>query len=195
MAARVALGRTFAAAGAGIVTVGIIDNSVEIATSSDIPPFTDSFVGKSRFDTNTFFGRMRKFQLACDPTLLLYPESIIYEKKAKIDAFKLKAERGEPLELTSALNRELWEAKRIVDSAVHPDTGEIVPRPFRMSGFLPFNGPICIGQIVSQSTGALGECHRHFRTLPCATLLAPFACCASRDRPRAPAAAQCSGTG
>jgi hypothetical protein len=28
----------------------------------------------------------------------------------------------------------LWEAQRIVDAAIHPDTGDVIPRPFRMSG-------------------------------------------------------------
>lgn len=46
----------------------------------------------------------------------------------------------------------LWKLKQEVDSAIHPDTGEIVPEPFRMSGYVPFNGPICVFQVTSSST-------------------------------------------
>lgn len=48
--------------------------------------------------------------------------------------------------------RVLWEARRVVDAAMHPDTGEILPRPFRMSGYVPYNGPICVAIVASQST-------------------------------------------
>jgi hypothetical protein len=37
---------------------------------------------------------------------------------------------------------ELVKAKRIVDSAVHPDTGKVIPIYQRMSGFVIFNVPI-----------------------------------------------------
>jgi len=50
------------------------------------------------------------------------------------------------------MNRTLWEAKRIVDAAVHPDTNEIIPLPFRMSGYVAFNGPVCVAMLASQST-------------------------------------------
>ena len=50
------------------------------------------------------------------------------------------------------MDRSLWEAKRVYESAVHPDTGDFIPRPFRMSGYVPYNGPICVAMVVSQST-------------------------------------------
>eukprot|EP00751_Fragilariopsis_kerguelensis_P020914 CAMPEP_0170902276 /NCGR_PEP_ID=MMETSP0734-20130129/48989_1 /TAXON_ID=186038 /ORGANISM="Fragilariopsis kerguelensis, Strain L26-C5" /LENGTH=524 /DNA_ID=CAMNT_0011297069 /DNA_START=94 /DNA_END=1667 /DNA_ORIENTATION=+ len=50
------------------------------------------------------------------------------------------------------LNRTLWESQRIVDAAVHPDTQEIIPRPFRMSGYVPYNGPICVAMVASTTT-------------------------------------------
>jgi len=53
------------------------------------------------------------------------------------------------------IHHALWESKRIVDAALHPDTGETVPAPFRMSGYVPFNGPICVAMVVSSSTPAL----------------------------------------
>jgi len=44
----------------------------------------------------------------------------------------------------------MWEAQLLVQSAVHPDTGDIVARPFRMAGYIPFNVPILVGLLVPQ---------------------------------------------
>lgn len=46
----------------------------------------------------------------------------------------------------------MWDAQLLVQSAVHPDTGDIIPRPFRMSGYVPFNAPILVGLLVPQGT-------------------------------------------
>lgn len=55
-------------------------------------------------------------------------------------------------QLSTADSRALWESRRIVESALHPDTGEVIPRPFRMSGYVPYNGPICVSMVASTST-------------------------------------------
>ena len=46
----------------------------------------------------------------------------------------------------------MWDAQLLVQSAIHPDTGDIIPRPFRMSGYVPFNAPILVGLLVPQGT-------------------------------------------
>ena len=53
------------------------------------------------------------------------------------------------------MNHALWEAQRISSAALHPDTGEIIPAPFRMSGYVPFNGPVCVAIVASTSTPSL----------------------------------------
>ena len=35
-----------------------------------------------------------------------------------------------------------WLAQKIVRATVHPDTGEVVPAPFRCCGFVPFGSGI-----------------------------------------------------
>lgn len=40
----------------------------------------------------------------------------------------------------------------VVQSAVHPDTNEIIPAPFRMSAFVPANIPIVAGMVVAPPT-------------------------------------------
>lgn len=50
---------------------------------------------------------------------------------------------------TKFTDRELWDLRQLAESAIHPDTDQIVPRPARMTGYVPFNGPICVAQVVS----------------------------------------------
>jgi len=47
---------------------------------------------------------------------------------------------------------KLWLAKKIKDSAIHPDTGEKIPMPFRMAGFVPFGSPIAVGLMIPNPT-------------------------------------------
>jgi hypothetical protein len=42
---------------------------------------------------------------------------------------------------------ELWRAKKIVDSTLHPDTGEAVFLPFRMSCFVLSNLVVTAGML------------------------------------------------
>lgn len=35
-------------------------------------------------------------------------------------------------------DQQLWEAQKIKSAILHPDTGEKIPPPFRMSGYVPF---------------------------------------------------------
>jgi len=42
---------------------------------------------------------------------------------------------------------QLWKAKQIVSTALHPDTGEPIPRVFRISSFVPANMLICAGML------------------------------------------------
>jgi len=85
--------------------------------------------------------------LACDPTLLLYTEDEVRSAQQHL------LDASEMARIPSQVeSRSLWEFRRIVESAVHPDTGEIIPRPFRMSGYVPYNGPICVSMVAATST-------------------------------------------
>ncbi|KAA8588707.1 hypothetical protein FQN60_010052 [Etheostoma spectabile] len=47
---------------------------------------------------------------------------------------------------------ELWEAQKIKQAIIHPDTGEKIFMPFRMSGYVPFGTPIVIGLLLPNQT-------------------------------------------
>jgi hypothetical protein len=130
------------AAFAGVSGVSVAAAAVESATSESCPPFS---VKGQRYDQDAFVGRFSRMIQACDPRLLFYTIEQVNEAQALI-------EKAEEYKDDRSMDRTLWEAKRIADAALHPDTKEVIPRPFRMSGFAPFNGPICVSMIASTST-------------------------------------------
>ena len=40
----------------------------------------------------------------------------------------------------------------LAGGAIHPDTGELIPRYFRMCSFVPFNVPILTGMLLAPPT-------------------------------------------
>jgi tricarboxylate carrier len=136
----VPIGKSLLATVAGISTVAIAATLVESSTASSVPAFDPN---TQRFSQETFGGRFARMLLACDPKLLVYTEAEVLECQAFVKTYE-----SQPQEM----DRALWEAKRIYESAIHPDTGDIIPRPFRMSGYVPCNGPVCVAIVASQST-------------------------------------------
>jgi tricarboxylate carrier len=123
----------------GVATVSAAAAVVENSTASSVPTFHPS---TQRFDQTDFSGRFSKMLLACDPRLLFYSEEQVRSSQQMVINYKDY----------EGMDRALWEARRIVESALHPDTGDVIPRPFRMSGYVPYNGPICVAIVASQST-------------------------------------------
>lgn len=79
----------------------------------------------SRYDLTTYIGRVKHCAEISDPTMLLSTKKDIEESKRLIWDYR----NGVIPEMTP----RLWRAKKILDSSVHPDTGETVFLPFRMS--------------------------------------------------------------
>ena len=52
-------------------------------------------------------------------------------------------------------DRDLWEAKRIVDSAINSSTGEVIHPIARMCAFVPSSVPITLGMLTLTSTPAV----------------------------------------
>ena len=76
-----------------------------------------------------------------------------------LDASKLLKDYKKSGYVPGVTDEELWAARSLTASALHPDTGELIPRPFRMSGFLVFNAPICVGAVMATSTPAIALVH------------------------------------
>lgn len=147
----VTVSRSLAAAVLGLGTISFVAWLVETTTTTTttaaaVPKYDPN---GQRYDQGTYLGRFCRMMLTCDPRLLLYTKEQVLRKKEMIEMYN---DDNDDDNDNDDNNNLLWEARRIVDAAVHPDTGDFVPRPFRMSGYVASNAPICVAMIVSQST-------------------------------------------
>ncbi|KAI8854815.1 Tricarboxylate/iron carrier [Chytridium lagenaria] len=104
-------------------------------------------LSKPRHDQSTYWGRLKHFAEVTDPRNLFATNKTLNEAKAIVDDFK----NGKP---TSATTEQLWQAKKLVDSTFHPDTGEKILLPFRMASFVPTNALIVAGMLMPNPTTA-----------------------------------------
>lgn len=146
------IGKTVAAMSLAIATVMGGAAAAEVATAPLVPTFDPK---KERFDQSSFIGRLSKMLLGCDPFLLTYSDEEVREYKAMVDNYEFLLKNLPDGVSEKEMSRKLWEAQRISSAALHPDTGDTIPHPFRMSGYVPFNGPICVAMVASTSTSAL----------------------------------------
>jgi hypothetical protein len=51
-------------------------------------------------------------------------------------------------------DEQLWTASKVKVSAIHPDTGEAIPPPFRMCGYAVFGSPIIVGMLSASTTAS-----------------------------------------
>ncbi|GME99932.1 unnamed protein product [[Candida] boidinii] len=94
---------------------------------------------QSRYDLNTYWGRVKHCAGISDPSMLLNTVNDVGNAKRLIWDYK----NGVINEMTP----ELWRAKRILDSTIHPDTGETVVLPFRMSSCVLSNLVVTAGML------------------------------------------------
>ena len=107
--------------------------------------------GEEYYDLSSYFGRLKKFTSIINPANLSYSddeirqfESLLHQSKNDFDGEKVPGKS----------DQEMWQAATIVESAIHPDTNEIVAKPFRMCGYVPCNVPILVGLLIPQGVAA-----------------------------------------
>ena len=79
-----------------------------------LPPKID--LDRPRYDQSSYWGRARHFFITTNPLNLL-------ASPAQLDAAKQTVEQYKAGQLPNISEEELWQAKSLVDSAFHPDTG------------------------------------------------------------------------
>ncbi|XP_029368677.1 sideroflexin-5b [Echeneis naucrates] len=114
-----------------------------MAESAVCPAFQ---LGRPRYDQGSFLGRLRHFIDIIDPSTLFVSEKRLKECIKLLDDYKYGS-------LPSGVSDlQLWEAQKIKQAIIHPDTGEKIFMPFRMSGYVPFGTPIVIGLLLPNQT-------------------------------------------
>ncbi|ESO03542.1 hypothetical protein HELRODRAFT_99850 [Helobdella robusta] len=100
----------------------------------------------SRFDQSNFKGRLLHFLNVTDPRTLFVSKKRLQESIDLLELYKGgKLPKG-------TTDKDLWEAQKIKQAIIHPDTNQIIPMPFRMSGFVPFGSPIVVGLLLPNPT-------------------------------------------
>ncbi|KAG7273215.1 hypothetical protein CRUP_031522 [Coryphaenoides rupestris] len=97
-------------------------------------------LGRPQHKQDSFLGRLRHFVDIIDPRTLLVSEERLKACIKLLDDFK--HDKLPP----GVSDQQLWEAQKVKQAIIHPDTGEKVFMPFRMSGYVPFGTPIWLNQ-------------------------------------------------
>ncbi|KAJ5226482.1 Sideroflexin FSF1 [Penicillium chermesinum] len=103
----------------------------------------------SQYDLGTYWGRVRHAADISDPRMILTSSAKLQQAKDLITLYKQNK--------IPSMTPELWKAKKVVDSTLHPDTGETVFLPFRMSCYVLTNLVVTAGMLTPglQTTGTL----------------------------------------
>ncbi|KAL9601530.1 MAG: hypothetical protein Q9219_002482 [cf. Caloplaca sp. 3 TL-2023] len=103
----------------------------------------------SQYNLDTYWGRVRQSAEIADPRTLFESRAGLENAKTLVASYK----QGQAQSMTP----ELWRAKKIVDSTLHPDTGQPVFLPFRMSCFVISNLVVTAGMLTPglKTTGTL----------------------------------------
>lgn len=84
-------------------------------------------LSKPRYDQSTFEGRAKHFFITTNPLNVFRSTAALDEAKFIVDSYKAGTEDK------SLTEDDIWKAKEVYDSAYHPETGEKIILPGRMS--------------------------------------------------------------
>ncbi|XP_041930398.1 sideroflexin-5-like [Alosa sapidissima] len=114
-----------------------------MAEPAACPPFQ---LGRPRYDQSSFLGRLKHFIDIIDPSTLFVSEGRLNECVKLLDDYKNGSLSP------GVTDSQLWEAQKAKQAIIHPDTGEKIFMPFRMSGYVPFGTPIVVGLLLPNQT-------------------------------------------
>jgi hypothetical protein len=128
-------------------------------------------LNQPRYDQSTFEGRAKHFLITTNPLNCLASEAELLEAKRIVDAYR----NGQDLNELGITEDKLWEMKQLYDSAFHPQTGEMLILPGRMSCQVPNSQRYQYNLLTPSGAWEYGHHRMHDDILqdsPCRCLLA-----------------------
>ena len=115
-----------------------------------IQPFN---INSSHYPQTTYYGRVMTLFSYQNPFNFYLPHSRIEEAKMVVqEEFKISIETGDQLMYTPERIKEIRKWQNIMQSAVHPDTGEYIPRLFRLWSYASISVPVIFGMLLWKPT-------------------------------------------
>ena len=115
-------------------------------------------IEKPEYDQSSYQGRFMSFVKVCNPLIAFCTNTRLLEMQKMIKQQREKEEQSlqktgdRRVPLTRAEIASIRQAETVISTAIHPDTGEFIPWPMRMSSFIPMNMPIAFGLIIAAPT-------------------------------------------
>ena len=109
---------------------------------------------ESQYSQDTYSGRFMTLFSVQNPMNFFLPHKRIEEAKNLIDNEQRLQKQSSKIynDYSEEKVKELIKSKNIVASAVHPETGEYIPRIMRMCAYAPMSIPTLFGFILSKPT-------------------------------------------
>lgn len=111
---------------------------------------------KSIYDLNTYIGRFKNVWASTNPILFLVTKKQISDSQELLSHYKaeesLAKSKNEKFFITQKEFEQIKKADAIVRSAIHPDTGDLIPSYMRFTAYLYANIPINFGMLLTKPT-------------------------------------------
>lgn len=98
----------------------------------------------------TFWDRLQMYLNVTDPRTLIYSDERILQAKQQIE------------NQTPLIEEEKKFNSKLVSAAVHPISGEVIPKPFRVSAIAPVNVPLIWAMLTCPATNVPGTLFLHW---------------------------------
>jgi hypothetical protein len=126
--------------------------SQTISATPKVPPFS---LTESRYNLSSYWGRLRHFLHLTDPRTLFYSKAEIAQFRSILDAFRAAG-------IKQGSDEDMWKYRQIVESAVHPFTGEIIFPLVRVSAIAPTNIPLVFAMIMCPASNVPATMFLHW---------------------------------